>query len=214
MGLGWIDAKDLSRHIEDLQAATRNAANDAAERRVKNVVDPFASLLVATTFGLKKRKQLTKTQDAESALRGMSNAIGRFHQSVLASVDGWEDHDAGYDLECVQRNVVAEVKNKWNTMNATNRQKVEEDLETATRQRGRAWQAYLVLVLPKEPGRYERPLRPRVFEVDGASFYHKVTGDPNAIHDLFDQLCDAVSPSSAIARHCRRVLAGSLPPRE
>ena len=69
MGLGWIDAKDLSRHIEDLQAATRNATNDAAERRVKNVVDPFASLLVATTFGLKKRKQLTKTQDAESALR-------------------------------------------------------------------------------------------------------------------------------------------------
>ena len=144
----------------------------------------------------------------------MSNAIGRFHQSVLASVDGWENHDAGYDLECVQRKVVAEVKNKWNTMNSTNRQKVEEDLETATRQRGRAWQAYLVLVLPKEPRRYERPLRPRVFEVDGASFYHKVTGDPNAIHDLFDQLCDAVSPSSAIARHCRRVLAGCLPPRE
>lgn len=43
MALDWIDADDLAQHTEELPGATRSAANDAAERRVRNVVDPFAS---------------------------------------------------------------------------------------------------------------------------------------------------------------------------
>ena len=108
---------------------------------------------------------------------------------------------------------VAEVKNKWNTMNTANRREVETELQTAVRQR-RNWTAYLVLVIPRVPERYTRPILPnRVFETDGASFYHKATDDPNALHDLFDHLCEAISPSDEVAEHCQSVLAQSLPPR-
>ena len=67
----------------------------------------------------------------------MSNAIGTFHQSVLGSVEGWLNHDTGYDLENPSRKLIAEIKNKHNTMNQQNREKVISDLDTALKQKGR-----------------------------------------------------------------------------
>ncbi len=46
------------------------------------------------------------------------SAIGRFHQGVLGGVHGFKNHDAGYDIENKQRKIIAEIKNKYNTMNA------------------------------------------------------------------------------------------------
>ena len=36
-----------------------------------------------------------------NSVTGVASAIGNFHQNVLSSVDGWVDHDAGYDPELV-----------------------------------------------------------------------------------------------------------------
>ena len=125
--LAWISDEKLSEEIGLLQQRTQRAWEDAEERRIRNVIDPFLSLVIASVFGIQDPKELVKIQNAESALRGLSNAIGNFHQQILGSVDGWENHDAGYDLECSTRRIVAEVKNKWNTMNAPNRYQVETD---------------------------------------------------------------------------------------
>ena len=50
-----------------------------------------------------------------------------------------------------------------------------------------------------------------VYEVDGVSLYHIVTGDPNALHDLFNYVSDAIAPLARISaparaswlHHCR-----------
>ena len=79
----------------------------------------------------------------------------------------------------------------------------------------RGWTGYLVIIVPRVRRRYETPLgtnRP-VSEIDGASFYHKVTGDPNALHDLFDVLCDELTSSQEIADYCRQVMTDSIPAR-
>ena len=213
--IAWISDEKLSDEIVRLQQRTRSAWEDAEERRTRNVIDPFLSLVIASVFSIQDRKELVNIQNAESALRGLSNALGNFHQQILGSVDGWENHDAGYDLECSDRRIVAEVKNKWNTMNASNRYQVETDLRTAVRQKSGNWTGYLVLMIPRHPKRYQKPLPEgrNLFEIDGASFYELVTGDPNAIHDLLDKLCDAITPSSNIADYCRQIMMDSLPPR-
>lgn len=213
MTLSWISSDVLERHVDALRTRAARAANRAGARRIANVVDPFASAVVAATYGTDTVEELVAIQNAESGLRGMSNALGNFHQSVLASVTGWRDHDAGYDLECPGSRLLAEVKNKWNTMNAANRREVVTDLQTAVRQKSGRWHGYLVLVVPRRPERYTRELGPRVWEIDGASFYQLATGEPDAIHDLFDHLCDALMPGGAVADHCRSVLERSLPPR-
>ncbi len=221
MAISWISEKDLDRHIKTLLESARRAHANAADRRNKNVVDPFLSLLIASTFECTSVKELASLQNIESASRGMSNALGTFHQNILASVKGWENHNAGYDLVCPEKMILAEVKNKWNTMNSSNRRQVENDLDTAIRQKAGNWNGYLALIIPKEPQRYKRLITSRVFEIDGASFYHIVTGDPNAIHDLFYHLCAVVAGSASIgagstilAEHCRTIRDAVLPPRE
>ncbi len=125
--LVWISDEKLSDEINTLLKRAQNAWEKAEERRIHNVIDPFQSLVIASVFDIRKRDELSYTQRVESAIRGLSNAIGNFHQQILGSVDGWENHDAGYDLECSTCRIVAEVKNKWNTMNAPNRYQVETD---------------------------------------------------------------------------------------
>jgi len=211
----WLSNGILDLHIEQLCQQAASAEAEAEARRARNVVDPFSSLLIASTFGIEEPSALQSVQDAESGIRGMSNALGKFHQRVLGSVDGWVNHDAGYDLESTTCQIVAEVKNKHNTMNAANRHEVESDLANAVRQKRGDWTAYLVLIVPRRPirARREIPGQRNVWEIDGASFYQLVTGDANALHDLFDYVCDSLAPNDAIAGYCRNVLAGSIPPR-
>ncbi|MCY4527287.1 MAG: Eco47II family restriction endonuclease [Anaerolineaceae bacterium] len=214
MSFSWISDNDLSEHIDRLLAAAENSIANAHGRRRRNRLDPFGSLLVAASYELTSVEGLEQVQDAESSLRGMSNALGSFHQGVLGSVNGWRDHDAGYDIEGQSRRIVAEIKNKHNTMNTTTRRGVESDLQTAVRQKGRGWKAYLVIIIPRKPERYTKQLgQDKVYEIDGASFYHIVTGQPNAMHDLFEHVCNRLSPSPEVANYCKSIMVESLPSR-
>ena len=212
----WIPENRLNRHIEQLLLSTANAREHAQARIQRNVVDPFSSLIAATTFDILDSHVLDDIKLMESALRGLSNAIGQFHQVVLGSIPGWNNHDAGYDLECRKRRILAEVKNKHNTMNAANKREVEADLRTALRQKQGRWTGYLVHIIPRDTHRHRREidLNLNLFEVDGASFYEIATGDANAIHDLFDYLLERIEPSDEIAIYCLDMMDRSLPPRE
>ncbi len=209
----WISPENLDQHVARLVRRVSEAAATAQARRTRNVVDPFSSLVVASTFSIQEHRELENVQKIESTLRGLSNALGEFHQNVLGSVQGWRNHDSGYDLECTSERAIAEVKNKHNTMNAANRREVEQELRTAVRQKRGDWRAFLVQVIPRTPTRYCNDLGGNLFEVDGASFYALATGEDDALHDLFDQLAERLSPNDDIAVHCKRVFARSMPPR-
>lgn len=212
--LSWIADQHLDAAIADLRASANAAVTQAEGRQRRNVVDPFSSLLIAATFTVDNEDALTGLQSSNSALGGMANALGHFHQEILGHIPGWENHDAGYDLENTRRQLLAEVKNKHNTMNASNREKVIGDLDTAVRQKGRGWTGYLVIIVPKSPTRYETKVTSReVYEIDGASFYEKAADHPNALHELFDVLCNELGTADAVTKYCRRVLGASLPPR-
>ncbi len=213
--LPWITDENLSEAIRTFRLSATNAVDQASRRQSRNVVDPFHSLLIASALGVRSVSELEALQDRNSALRGLSNALGSFHQQVLGRVEGWENHDAGYDLENASARILAEVKNKHNTMNASNRQQVESDLDTAVRQKGAGWSGYLVIIVPRRPQRYRAHLKTsrHVYEVDGATFYQLATGHENAIHDLFDVVCDELTDSEDIREYCRRMLADSMPSR-
>ncbi len=212
--LSWISEADLESAVHAICSGAKDAIQKAGRRRAGNVVDPFYSVLIASSFELNSIADLDSFQDAGAALRGMSNFLGEFHQTVLGSIDGWINHDAGYDLECPGKAIVAEVKNKHNTMNASNMEAVISSLDTAVRQKRGDWKAYLVQVIPKSPRRTTNQVRSRgVYVIDGASFYHIATGEPNAIHDLFEKFCEMLSLSDEICQYCKMIMTSSLPPR-
>ena len=72
---------------------------------------------------------------------------------------------------------------------------------------------YLLHIVPESARGYTKHLRGNLYATDGASFYHYVTGDANAIHDLLDELCQMLAPTDDIKEYCRDIMASSLPPR-
>ena len=127
--LSWISDSDLQNAVDQLVEQTNNAKRDADERMKKNVIDPFLSLVLASTFDVDTREELVSTQQLSSALRGIGNALGTFHHQILSSVDGWIDYDAGYDIENANRRILAEIKNKHNTMDSKSRRATIQGLE-------------------------------------------------------------------------------------
>ena len=201
-----------------LEAATNTFAASIArcrqEQRVRirrNVLDPFSLIAVAHVFAADNADDVLGYARMSAVIGCIGNALGKFHQQVLGGADGWRDHNRGFDLICEADRRLAEVKNKHNTMNSSNRRQVEADLKAALRQREQGWTGYLVIVIPKKPERYRKELAPNLFEIDGASFYEIVSGRDNALHDVLDHLCAALDVSEEVARGVRQI--GSLPPR-
>ena len=218
--LEWISDGQLEQAVETLLQRASNAYDEAANRIVQNVVDPFSSLVVATTIdSIKEASTLSAVQQINSATQAISNAVGDFHQEVLGGIDGFVDHDAGYDLESPDRKIIAEIKNKHNTMNAGSRRGVVADLDTAMRQKRGAWSAYLVIIVPKKPQRYKKRLTDReVYEVDGATFYTLATGSETALHDLYhavESVAIQMRPhirANGILGYCKNALDRGIPP--
>ncbi len=208
----WIDSELLDQAIDNMLERANSALENARARLKANVIDPFQSLIIASTFGIKDENQLDKLQITNSVLGGISSAVGNFHQQILGSIPGWINHDAGYDIECEERRIVAEVKNKHNTMNKGARNDAVDGLRRAVQQkRGKNWKAYLVIIVPKKPKRYQSTIEKNIFEIDGASFYELVTGHSDALHQLFDAVCSRVSTTDELQLHCSALFRESIP---
>ena len=222
--LPWISDDDLTQATQTLFSGAQKAHKYISKRRKQNTIDPFYSLVIASTWGIKSHSDLVSMENTASAMRGVSNALGTFHQDVLGSVSGWKNHDKVYDLLNESRKILVELKNKHNTMNSKNTEKVISSLWEAVNEKdgGVEWQGYLVRIIPKKPERYKKKVNSNqnVFDMDGASFYEEATGHPNALHDLFDVLCDKIFPtiqrvvSQDIKDYCAGIFKESLPSRK
>ncbi|MBF2754527.1 MAG: Eco47II family restriction endonuclease [Gammaproteobacteria bacterium AqS3] len=186
--LSWIDDDQLEKIVSEMLSRAEKAKDKAHKRIKTNVIDPFASLVTSAVVNINNKDQLSRALQDTSAISATSNAVGNFHQEILGAIEGFRNHDAGYDLECAEKKILAEVKNKHNTMNSSNRENVINKLATAISQKpSRDWAAYLVIIIPKKPEPYKKPIpgKRNVYEIDGVSFYKLATGSPTALHDLY-----------------------------
>lgn len=209
--LSWIEGSTIDGLLDDLIDNIRRARENALTTVVKNVEDPFLLLCVTSAYGVTDVQQLRGLGAFHSASSAISSAIGRFHQDVLGSIRDFVNHDAGYDLESPSRKILAEIKNKHNTMNASNRKSVVEDLQTTLRSRP-GYCGYLVTIIPKRKKRYEIDLGGRLFETDGASFYALATGEENALEQLYAMLEERLcAKAPEIALYCRQAFNRGIP---
>lgn len=206
----WIADAALEDATSTFIESIARGREEKKTRMHRNVLDPFLLASIAHMFGAETVEDVLDYAANSAAIGSIGNALGRFHQQVLGSANGWRDHDRGFDLICDQRRLFAEVKNKHNTMNSANRRQVEDDLKAALRQRESGWTGYLAIIIPKRPERYRTELARNLFEVDGASFYEIVSGQDNSMHDVLDYLCEALGVASAVVDAVRQL--GSLPP--
>jgi hypothetical protein len=148
------------------------------------------------------------------AQKTLQNHVGTFHQSILGTLADWEDLGTGsvVDVLSTKRKVIAEIKNKHNTVKGSDKVKVYDQMETLVMTKGHQYKdftAYYVEIIPKSGSRYDKPFtppdsatgqprraNPLIHQIDGYSFYALATGVPNALEQLFAALPDVIEACS------------------
>ena len=178
----------------------------------KNIIDPFKFMFDTIivnkgdenrTFQMEKQRQSDKT---------ITNAIGEFHQYLLGNLPGFEETPSlPTDIRKRDLTVIAEVKNKFNTMNARSKEAVFKELRAAASNNPLST-CYLIEIISKNPefeGKWEitttgeKHSHPQVKIISAKKFYAKYTGIDTAFSDLFDVLpkvLNNVLPSSSFGK--------------
>lgn len=210
--LSFISDEKLEEIVGRVFRNAENGLHTAVNNLGKNVIDPFSSLLEMSSFEVEKTEWLQRERTRQ-AQKTFSNHIGHFHQSVLGSIDGWDIVDKNkqsgketsqIDVVNNEKRIIAEIKNKHNTIKGSNKRDTYITLEDLVMPKGQIYKgytAYVVAIIPKKAIRYNKEFKPSnsktgvkkeenelIREIDGYSFYALATGIEDALSQLFDAL--------------------------
>lgn len=195
----------LETEIRHLINIARQAKVQSKEKFGKNVIDPFAAIFEIAGFGIDHATWL-ESEMTRQAQKTLQNHIGTFHQNVLGTVSGWQNLGTGSVVDLVnhERKIIAEVKNKYNTVSGGKLAELYATLDSLVMPKASSYKeytAYYVTIIPKRPTRYDQLFTPSdknkgarcpsnelIREIDGGSFYAMATGEPNALQNLYDAL--------------------------
>ncbi len=176
----------------------------------KNALDGFSVSIEALLKNISLEEQM-KLEKARQIQKSAQNIIGALHESAMTSIDGVERllpqqsaennknkaHSELVDIVCHERKIIAEIKNKHNTVPAGNRHNVHEILLNVL-SKYRGYTCYFVEVLPQYAKSYDIVFTPsnretgfkvaendKIRQIDGKSFYALLTGKPNALEELY-----------------------------
>ena len=199
--LQWISDQNLSTCIAEVLRKGLEGISKAEKDFSRNGIDPFSALFDASCqqVSLGEWPELERRRQAQKTLQ---NALGRFHQQMLSKVDGWKIPENNFiDLVAADRAIVAEVKNKHNTVKKSDLKSVYDELEQAVMHKTSAFKgytAYYVTIIPDKVKRFDKVFTPSnnetetkktenklIREIDGYSFYALVTGHEHALLELY-----------------------------
>lgn len=173
----------------------------------ENTLDVFSATIESLLKGIsfnewieqEKKRQIQKT---------LQNEVGKLHQKILGTLLGVQDLGVGgvVDIICQEKSLIAEIKNKHNTTKGNHKISVYDDLKSVLMTKPEIKTAYYVEILPKNGQKYNKPFAPsdnktkqnrpsdeNIRQIDGQSFYELLTGNPNALRELYVLLAQVTS---------------------
>lgn len=211
--LTWISDTELNEAVIQLMKKAKEAKIKAVTKFGKNVIDPFSALFEMSGFGM-NYEDWVKSETARQAQKTLQNHVGEFHQNILGSCKGWANMNKGsvIDLVSSTKKIVAEVKNKYNTISGGKLSDLYYSMDKLVMPKTSIYKdytAYYAVIIPKMPTRYDKEFVPsdkekgkkcpsnnKIREIDGASFYSLVTGEDKALEQLFDVLPSVIAKCS------------------
>lgn len=203
--LPFISNEDFIEVLSDLKGRADAARRKATDKFSRNTIDPFTALFQMELLSIDAHKWQSVEENRQIE-KSLQNHIGNFHQSLIAKIEGWTNTKGNKVIDVIntERKIIAEIKNKHNTVKGSDMVRVYENLESLVRKKGQdtnGYTAYLVEIIPKKRERYNKPLvtsdntsgqKTHVDElirrVDGATFYEIVTGDVDGLQKVFETI--------------------------
>lgn len=133
--------------------------------------------------------------------KSINNSIGTFHEQILGGIDGYEMGKlSGYDIKATNDTLFADIKNKHNTMNSSSAESLFQKLADYANRNKKA-NCYWVQILAKSSfcEKWQGEINgkeyshSRVFKISGDKFYELLTGQKDALINLYRALPIAIS---------------------
>lgn len=207
--LAYISDGDLMDVVKEILDIGRSSKENAKSNFTSNVIDPFAPLFEASSFSF-NHEEWVNSETARQSQKTVQNHVGTLHQRILGQVNDWENLGIGgiVDIVCESQKIIAEIKNKYNTVTGgklSDQYYLLEKLVTMKTSRYYGYTAYFASIIPRRPVRYNSsftpsdkekgakcPLNEKIRKIDGFSFYELVTGRENSLYELYSALPNVI----------------------
>ena len=167
----------------------------------RNTLDCFSASIDALIQNISMDDWLAQEKERQ-VQKTKQNAIGSLHEDIMGSIEGVESLPVGnlIDIICNDKLLIAEVKNKHNTTKGNHKVQIYRDLAKKLDEL-HGYSGYYVEILPKGAKSYNNPFTPSdnqtkaklptrqdIRVIDGKSFYALLTGNENALKELYQNL--------------------------
>jgi hypothetical protein len=203
--VSFIEDKKYLDLVKKLLTTTEEKVREVKDDFHKNVIDPFIGLFEMASLRINPKEWVRREKNRQLN-KAVSNALGKFHQQLLGSVNGWKDlgNNKGVDLVCEEKKIVAEIKNKYNTEKGGSTKDTYRSMNKAiTEGAYKNFTYYVVHIIPRTPERYNKFYAPGktkgisaennlIRQIDGSSFYSLVTNVDDALKQIYKTLPNVI----------------------
>lgn len=198
--VNFISDEHLLNCIENLYKAYLRAKNNVSKRHFyKNKVDTV-KLTFDSKFNNINEADLIQSEILRQIDKSINNSIGTFHEQILGGIEGYEVGVLnGFDIKAKDDTLFADIKNKHNTMNSSSAEALFQKLARYADDYKKA-KCYWVQILAK--GSFNQHWKgeingkeyshSRVFKISGDKFYALLSGQDNALFQLYKALPNAI----------------------
>lgn len=198
--LTYITDEHLMNCIANLHAAYTNAKGKFTKKKFySNKIDTL-KLTFDAKFNQMTEEQLINFEIKRQVDKAINNAIGTFHEEILGGIDGYEiGNKSVYDIKATDNTLFADIKNKHNTMSSSAAESLYKKLERFADSLPQAkcyWVQIWATKSFNEPWattfKNKTYHHPRVYKISGDRFYALLTGQDNALYQLYQILPKAI----------------------
>jgi hypothetical protein len=198
--VNFISDKHLLNCIGNLHKAYLKAKNNITKKNFHtNKVDTI-KLTFDAKFNDIDEESLIQSQILRQIDKSINNSIGTFHEQILGGINGFEVGNlSGFDIKAKVNTLFADIKNKHNTMNSSAAEALFQKLARYANDYKKA-KCYWVQILAK--GSFcdlwsgdingKEYSHSRVYKISGDQFYALLSGQENAMFQLYKALPVAI----------------------
>ena len=192
-------------HFLDCVANLHNAYLKAKKNITKknfysNKVDTI-KLTFDAKFNDINEDDLIQSEILRQIDKSINNSIGTFHEQILGGIDSYEVGNlSGFDIKATDDTLFADIKNKHNTMNSSSAEALFQKLARYADDYKKT-KCYWVQILAKGSFNHhwkgeingKEYSHSRVFKISGDQFYALLSGQDDALFQLYKALPKAIA---------------------
>ncbi|HLV46768.1 MAG TPA: Eco47II family restriction endonuclease [Flavobacterium sp.] len=198
--VNFISDEHLLNCIENLHNAYLRAKNNVSKKSFYNNKVDTIKLTFDARFNNINEEDLIQSEILRQIDKSINNSIGTFHEQILGGIAGYEMGNlSGFDIKANDDTLFADIKNKHNTMNSSSAEALFQKLARYADDYKKA-KCYWVQILAKNSfnehwkGEINRKeySHSRVFKISGDQFYALLSGQEDALFQLYKALPKAI----------------------